>query len=176
MSARTLGKCAECAYWRTPESTLLAGTPGAAAADALGQCRRRVQTDDAGVKPRPPITPGFFGCSEHLVLPLPDRLPQSCSQCRFWRSREGGAEGFCCAWAPRHSIGHPNEAPVASRFAFPITPAGFFCGDGVNVAYVDPEEEEIIGLSMADAPADPLDPAAQQDWDWPPVADEERER
>jgi hypothetical protein len=172
MTVRTYGKCEGCGFWRDAESDVLAGTPKGAEPEALGECRRRVQTNDTGLKPRQPLIPAFFGCAEHLVLPLPDRLPQACSDCRFWRRRKEGNEGHCCAWAPRHLDKHPREAPEAARFTFPVTPPNFFCGDGVSINYVDPDEEQLAGAeTVAVTGADPLDPNAAKDWDWPPDGD-----
>lgn len=176
MTSRTLGSCAACGFWRTAENQVLAGTPAAKDPSLVAQCHRRVQTGSDGVNPSQPITPAMVGCSEHLDLPLPDRLPSDCETCRFWRRRAGQADGFCCVWAPRRASKDAEGKPTHARYAFPITPAGFFCGDGVSIHYVDPDDEAAELVPTGVPAADPLDPAAQGDWDWPRDDAEERKR
>lgn len=176
MTVRTLGSCAACGFWRNDQSQVLAGTSAAKPLDAPGQCRRRVQTGQDGVHPLQPLTLGVVGCSEHLTLPLPERLPPSCETCRFWRRRDGQADGFCCVWAPRRASGDPEGKPTNARYAFPITPAAFFCGDGVSVHYVDPDEEAEEPVSATVTAANPLDPAALGEWNWPQDDQEGRRR
>lgn len=135
MAFRKTGPCANCAHWRDPGSDMLAGT-----AAQQGECRRRVQTGEDGLRPRQPVTGPGVECSEHLSLPAPERLAACCGDCRYWKAPDvarvaQGDEGFCRVWAPRWSAkrGH----------TFPITTRGFQCGDGVSASYIDPEDEEI---------------------------------
>lgn len=135
MPVRKLGPCRSCSHWRDTDSTVLAGTPA-----QQGECRRRVQTGENGLHPRPPTTQPAIECSEHLPMPAPERLARCCGDCRYWlphhAARTGAAdEGHCRVWAPRFSGAGPGHA-------FPITRRDFYCGDGVSLGYVDPDEEE----------------------------------
>lgn len=134
-SFRKTGPCANCSHWRDPSSDMLAGT-----AVQEGQCRRRVQTGEDGLRPRQPVTGPGVECSEQLPLPAPERLAACCGDCRYWKAPDvarvnEGDEGFCRVWAPRWS--------AKRGYTFPITERGFQCGDGVSASYVDPEDEEI---------------------------------
>jgi hypothetical protein len=136
MVFRKIGPCRGCCHWRDGASRILAGT-----AATQGECRRRVQTGlDDGLRPWQPVTGPDVGCSEHLSLPAPARLPGNCGDCRYWAPSaraEGAAadEGLCRVWAPRWSGN-------ASGHAFPVTRRDFYCGDGVRTGYVDPEEDD----------------------------------
>lgn len=157
MGVRKLGACHRCVYWRGPGNQVLAEMPakvGKEASQATGMCHRRVQTGEDGQRPRQPETPYLSGCSESVSLPAPERLPDNCEGCRFWREipKIGGArEGLCLVWAPRWSRTAGGRAdgkaafPDASlsapgHYAWPITTPDFFCGDGVSRDYADPEE------------------------------------
>lgn len=141
MSVRKYSSCGKCALWRAPDGQALAGRPLAEVRSTEGECRRRVQTAPDGPHPRQPVTPPNAGCSEAMQLPAPERLPSVCIECRFWRPLANGREeGLCCVWAPRwsHKQAHPEDE--AGKYAYPVTEAGFFCGDGVSLHHVDPDE------------------------------------
>ncbi len=135
MPVRKPGPCRSCSHWRDVGSIMLAGTPA-----QTGECRRRVQTGEDGLRPRPPVTQPAVECSEHLPMPAPGRLAQCCGDCRYWRAPEtvriGAAdEGPCRVWAPRWSGTGPGHA-------FPVTRRDFYCGDGASLSYVDPDDDE----------------------------------
>ena len=135
MPVRKPGPCRSCSHWRDAGSVMLAGTPAQG-----GECRRRVQTGEDGLRPRQPVTQSKVGCSEHLPMPAPGRLAQCCGDCRYWWAPEvariGAAdEGLCHVWAPRWS-------GAGTGHAFPVTRRDFYCGDGASLSYVDPEDDE----------------------------------
>lgn len=114
---------------------MLAGTPA-----PEGECRRRVQTGEDGLRPRAPITQPAVECSEHLPTPGPERLAQCCRDCRYWRAPDierisSADEGLCRVWSPRWSGAGP-------RYAFSVTRRDFYCGDGTSLSYVDPDDED----------------------------------
>ena len=135
MPIRKLGPCRTCSHWRDAASFMLAGSKA-----EHGQCRRRVQTGTDGLHPQQPETQPAVQCSEHMRLPAPERLAQCCADCIYWKPFDPGqrglnAEGLCQVWAPRWSgtgFGH----------AFPVVEGGFYCGDGISISYVDPDDEE----------------------------------
>ena len=137
MPIRKLGPCRTCSHWRDEASVVLAGS-GA----RHGECRRRVQTGTDGLTPQPPETQERVQCSEHMPLPAPERLAQCCADCLYWHPfgterRSLSGDGQCEVWAPRWSsegLGH----------IFPMVKGGFYCGDGISISYVDPEDEEDI--------------------------------
>jgi len=126
MRIRNLGPCREYSHWRDADSITLAGTPA-----PKGECRRRVQTGEDGLRPRQPGTHPTAECSEHMPTPGPERLARCCGDCRYWRAPEterisSADEGLCRVWAPRWSGTEPGHA-------FPITRRDFYCGDGMSL-------------------------------------------
>lgn len=130
MPVRKPGPCRSCSHWRDAGSVMLAGTPA-----QQGECRRRVQTGEDGLRPRPPTTQPKVGCSEHLPMPAPGRLAQCCGDCQYWWAPEvariGAAdEGRCYVWAPRWSGAGPGLSPHPARLLLRRRRQPQLCGPG----------------------------------------------
>ena len=133
MPIRVLGPCRDCCHWRDHASIMLTGSH-----ERHGECRRRVQPGEDGLRPRQPMTQPGDGCSEHMPFPAPEHLADNCGDCRYWKAPPVEPigpedEGLCCVWAPRWS-------GSGRHHAFPVTRRDFQCGDGVSHSYIDPED------------------------------------
>ena len=142
MATRKLTLCGSCVYWRNPDSSIIVGGEKPITSTTLGDCRRRLQTGRKTLEPYQPVTPSKIGCSEGVALPVPPRLPKNCGECRYW-VRQEPTKGRCQAWAPSwqgRSGDDDRHNRRVEQFQFPTTPPEFFCGDGVSVNFVDPDD------------------------------------
>ena len=142
MSVNKVGPCRTCMFWRSDANTILAEAPMGSPNSVIapGECRRRLRTGRDN-KPAQPQTPADIGCAEHRPLPVAERYTRDCADCRYWLQQGETTEGQCIAFSPSFAVKTVGRANQRT-YEFPKTPKTFYCGDGVSMRYIDPDEDD----------------------------------